>query len=62
MAAERFCFSYKPGLCKAHSKGVKISQAQKLTDAKRKTSCEAGVHAKDVVFYDNENQVYSNCR
>jgi hypothetical protein len=42
---------------KAHYKGAKITEAGKVTDAKGKTSYEAEVHGKDIVFDENGNFV-----
>lgn len=42
---------------KAHYKGTKITEAGKVTDAKGKTSYEAEVNGKDVIFDENGNFV-----
>lgn len=42
---------------KQHYKGAKITEAGKVTDAKGKTSYEAEVHGKDVIFDENGNFV-----
>lgn len=42
---------------KAHYKGAKITEAGKVTDAKGKTSYEAEVNRKDVIFNENGNFV-----
>lgn len=44
---------------KAHYKGAKITEAGKVTDAKGKTSYEAEVNRKDVIFNENGNFVKS---
>lgn len=38
---------------KAHYKGAKVTEAGKVTDAHGKTSYEAEVHGKDVIFDQN---------
>ena len=42
---------------KAHYKGAKITEAGKVTDANGKTSYEAEVHGKDIIFDENGNFV-----
>jgi len=42
---------------KQHYKGAKISEAGKVTDANGKTSFEAEVNKKDIVFDENGNFV-----
>lgn len=42
---------------KTHYKGAKITEAGKVTDAKGKTSYEAEVHGKDIIFDENGNFV-----
>jgi hypothetical protein len=42
---------------KEHYKGAKISEAGKVTDAKGKTSYEAEVNRKDIIFDENGNFV-----
>ncbi|MDQ2718603.1 MAG: PepSY-like domain-containing protein [Bacteroidota bacterium] len=42
---------------KTHYKGTKITEAGKVTDAKGKTSYEAEIHGKDVIFDENGNFV-----
>lgn len=38
---------------KEHYKGTKITEAGKVTDAKGKTSYEAEVHGRDIIFDEN---------
>ena len=42
-----------PAYIKAHYKGAKITEAGRVTDAKGKTSYEAEVHGKDIIFDEN---------
>lgn len=42
---------------KQHYNGAKITEAGKVTDAKGKTSYEAEVHGRDVIFDENGNFV-----
>jgi len=42
---------------KEHYKGAKITEAGKVTDTKGKTSYEAEVHGKDIIFDENGNFV-----
>jgi len=42
-----------PAYIKEHYKGVKITEAGKVTDAKGKTSYEAEVNRKDIIFDEN---------
>ncbi len=42
-----------PGYVKQHYKGAKITEAGRVTDAKGKTSYEAEVHGKDIIFDEN---------
>ncbi len=42
---------------KEHYKGVKITEAGKVTDAKGKTSYEAEINRRDVIFDENGNFV-----
>lgn len=42
-----------PAYVTQHYKGAKITEAGRVTDAKGKTSYEAEVHGKDVIFDEN---------
>lgn len=46
-----------PAYVNQHYKGAKITEAGKVTDAKGKTSYEAEVHGKDIIFDENGNFV-----
>ena len=52
--------SLPPGVAayaKAHYKGAKITEAGKVTDAQGKTSYEAEIKSKDMIFDENGNFV-----
>ncbi|MGI8636191.1 MAG: PepSY-like domain-containing protein [Segetibacter sp.] len=46
-----------PAYIKQHYKGAKIAEAGKVTDSKGKTSYEAEVNGKDIIFDENGNFV-----